>query len=143
MILHGFSFDWDSVIKVEERHHDLHNDYLLAGLDYDALTRGLKIHWTRSTGDWVSGSLPRGLTLEFENVFVFRVREPAEGEAIVEDLTLNQMGFMWNSMREDMDGVAAAAPGEACTDLVFCFMSGLSIKVGASSARIVLDDQPL
>lgn len=82
--------------------------------------------------------MPPSLTLACEGVHVLKIRESEEDEHVDEEKCLSSIGFMWNPMRDEMDGVASHEASEGCTDLSFIFMSGLSIKVAAVEARIIL-----
>ncbi|MGK5005706.1 hypothetical protein [Janthinobacterium sp. LB2P70] len=139
MKLHGFSIVQGlSKILLEEQEIDLHNDYELTQIDYRIAERRLQLHWQRSAGDWVRPSMPSALTLVCVGVHVLKIRESDEDEHVNGEKCLSSIGFMWNAMRDDMDGVASHAASVGCTDLSCIFMSGLSIKIAAAEARIFL-----
>ncbi|HEU4815263.1 hypothetical protein [Janthinobacterium sp.] len=143
MRLHGFSIVKGlTKILLEEQELDLHNDYEFTQIDYRIAVRQLQLHWVRSNGDWVRPGMPPALTLVCEGVQVLKIRESGDGEHVNGDKCLSSIGFMWNAMRDDMDGVASHAPGEDCTDLSCVFMSDLSIKIAAAEARIVVGAGP-
>ncbi|WP_143450052.1 hypothetical protein [Janthinobacterium sp. BJB304] len=143
MKLHGFSIvQGSTAILLEEQVFDLHNDYEFTQIDYRIAEQRLHLHWKRSAGDWVRPSMPPALTLVCKDVHVLKIRESDEDEHVNGEKCLSSIGFMWNAMRDDMDGVASHEASEGCTDLSCIFMSGLSIKIAAAEARIVLGAGP-
>lgn len=137
MQLHGFSIVKDlTKILLEGQELDLHNDYEFRHLDYCIATRRLQLHWVRSAGHWVRPSMPPALTLVCAGVHMLKIRESGDDEHANGEKCLSSIGFLWNAMRDDMDGVASHAASEGCTDLSCIFMSGLSIKIAAIEARI-------
>ena len=80
--------------------------------------------------------MPPALTLVCAGVHMLKIRESGDDEHANGEKCLSSIGFLWNAMRDDMDGVASHAASEGCTDLSCIFMSGLSIKIAAVEARI-------
>lgn len=143
MQLHGFSIvEGLTKILLEGQELDLHNDYEFTQIDYRIAARRLQLHWVRSSGDWVRPSMPPALTLICAGVHVLKIRESGEDEHVNGEKCLSSIGFMWNAMRDDMDGVASHEASEGCTDLSCIFMSGLSIKIAAVEARITVGAGP-
>jgi len=143
MQLHGFSIlKGLTKILLEGQEFDLHNDYAFTQIDYRIAARQLQLHWVRSDGDWIRPGMPPALTLVCEGVHVLKIRESGDGEHVNGEKCLSSIGFMWNAMRDDMDGVASHEASEGCTDLALMFMSDLSIKIAAAEARILVDAGP-
>lgn len=143
MKLHGFSIvkGWTTIL-LEGQEIDLHNDYEFTHIDYSIAARRLQLHWARSAGDWVRPSMPAALTLVCAGVHMLKIRESDEDEHVNGEKCLSSIGFMWNAMRDDMDGVASHEASEGCTDLACIFMNDLSIKIAAVEARIVVATGP-
>ncbi|MGV8870442.1 MAG: hypothetical protein ACOH2S_26325 [Janthinobacterium svalbardensis] len=143
MQLHGFSIlKGLTKILLEGQELDLHNDYEFTQIDYRIAARQLQLHWVRSAGDWVRPSMPPALTLVCAGVQVLKIRESSEDEHVDGEKCLSSIGFMWNAMRDDMDGVASHEVSQGCTDLALIFMSDLSIKIAAAEARILVGAGP-
>ena len=143
MQLHGFSIvQGFTKILLEGQELDLHNDYEFTHIDYCIVARRLQLHWARSAGDWVRPSMPPALTLVCAGVHVLKIRESDEDEHVNGEKCLSSIGFMWNAMRDDMDGVASHEASVGCTDLACIFMSDLSIKIAAVEARIIVGTRP-
>ncbi|MGK5056377.1 hypothetical protein ACQ4WY_05485 [Janthinobacterium sp. LB2P49] len=143
MQLQGFSIiQGYTKILLEGQELDLHNDYEFTHIDYCIAARRLQLHWARSAGDWVRPSMPAALTLVCAGVHMLKIRESGEEEHVNGEKCLSSIGFMWNAMRDDMDGVASHEASEGCTDLSLIFMSDLSIKIAAVEARIIVGTGP-
>jgi hypothetical protein len=118
---------------------DLHNNFDFCGLDYSTEHRTLSLHWRRSAGDWVAGSTPASVSVEFREVSEFRFFPRDAERPFTEDDCVSTWGY-WTD-EEWADRVIMTGPTQMpdprwLTGIYF--MSGATIAVQASSAHATI-----
>jgi len=115
---------------------DLHNNFDFCSLHYSVEDRTLKLHWRRSTGDWVAAGTPASVSVEFREVSEFRFL-PRDAELpFTEDDCVSTFGYWPDEARAG--GVIMPDPTHTPDPhwlTAIHFMSGATIAVQATSAH--------
>lgn len=137
MQLIGFSIaeDFIAVVRGDDR-FDLHNNFDFQSMSYAPTQRTLELHWRRGTGSWVKASDPPALSLSFSGVYLFKAKERDPELPFTEDDCLDTIGFMWDDLVAEMLAFSSNRPTKGRTHFIANFVSGFSIKVGATSATL-------
>jgi len=137
MVLNNFKFSDDNIaIEQNGSYYDLHNCFAFTNLNYDVANRELLLGWEKRDADWVPENSPEKILMAFSKVSLFKTRERDKETPCSEDDCLNVMGFIWNSMVDDMSGFYSNEVQENCTHFILEFMGGFSIKVEAEEISI-------
>jgi len=139
MELRGFSLGDDFISLMREGVRlDLHNDYQFQELRHRPRERSIILAWSRRTSEWTSHALPQTVELQFQDVYFFKVAERDSALPATEDDCVNMLGFLWNDLREEMNGCAKIVPEPECSHFVVVFQGGSAVKLGAKAVGLAV-----
>lgn len=114
---------------------DLHNAFNFCGLNYSIENRTLSLHWRRTSGGWVAGSVPASLCIAFQQVSEFRFFPRKAEMPFTEDDCVSTFGYWTDeAWAEGVFFIEPNQPPEPSWLTAISFMSGAVIAVKAESA---------
>jgi hypothetical protein len=138
MQLKNFQLSSDG-ISLEWQGHDLdiHNCFDFERLTYNLPLRQIEASWLRSPEEWAKGTVLPGLTLVFDEVSFFRVKERDPEYPLTEDNCLLSASFHPVELRDEFDSIFLS--NSPADDLTFFFQSEWGFKINAATVEL----QPL
>jgi hypothetical protein len=127
----GISLEWQGYDL------DLHNCFEFERLTYNLPLKQIEASWLRSPEEWAKGTVLPGLTLVFNEVSFFRVKERDPEYPLTEDNCLMSASFHSVELRDEFDSISFSnSPDD---DLTFFFQSEWGFKINAATVEL----QPL
>jgi hypothetical protein len=116
-------------IKIKGRHIDLHNNFDFVSFDYNVADREVKLHWKRSSGDWVDKNEFSSLVLMHKGVTFLRVIEQDEKSTYEDNSCLRDITFFPSTAREINDCIVPQPKPNEGDDILYFFENGQLIRI--------------
>ena len=125
----NFDIKDNHAIEIEGRLIDLHNNFDFAGFDYNIADREIKLHWEKSSGDWVDKNEFSSLVLKHKGVTFLRVIEQDEKSTYEDDSCLGEITFFPSTARELNDSIVSQTKPKDGDDILYFFENGQQIRI--------------
>lgn len=136
----NFEIEDNYALVYQDQLIDLHNNYDLAGYEYQVAKRELRIKWTKSTGEWVSQDEPATLTIIHQDVFYYNIGYDNEiYEFPDDDKCLGAISFVSSEERESNDQLTSRVEPAENDDILYIFETDHCIRVGCRSIVLIPD----
>ncbi len=127
-----FEIDQTIALISGESYYDLHNCYDFVGFNHLKRERRVICQWTVTQGDWVSDSLPKGLSLTFNGVKRLKEKERDPKMPKTEDLCLSSISFSPPDFENNYDDICPEYRSDE-EHMSLTFESGACLKIWADS----------
>jgi hypothetical protein len=134
MQLLNFSLGNDNISVITDGSYlDLHNNFDLAGYDYNVVNNSLQITFKKSLGEWAKKDVFGNLKFKFSKVSLIKIN----GEGLLNNLNDNNcldiIGFSSPDLKDDMESFPGNNEFKSENDMIFIFVTGHSIKIHSDS----------
>ena len=111
------------------RHIDLHNNFDLINFEYNVAEREIKLHWKKSSGDWVKEDELSNLVLIHSSVTFLKATEQDEKSIHADDVCLGEITFFPSTAREINDNIIPQSKPNEGDDILYIFENGMVIRI--------------
>jgi hypothetical protein len=125
----NFDIKDNHAIEIAGRHIDLHNNFVFVGFDYNVADREIKLHWKKSSGDWVDKNEFSSLVLTHKGVTFLKVIEQDEKSVYEDDCCLGEITFFPSTAREINDSIVPQPKPKDGDDILYFFENGQLIRI--------------
>jgi hypothetical protein len=125
----NFDIQDNHAIEIAGRHIDLHNNFDFIGFDYNVADREIKLHWKKSSGDWVDKNEFSSLVLTHKDVIFLRVIDQDENSTYEDDSCLGEITFFPSTAREINDSIIPQKKPNDGDDILYFFENGQLIRI--------------
>ena len=127
-------------IEIEGRHIDLHNNFDFVGFDYTIADREIKIHWKKSSGEWVDKNEFSSLVLTHKDVTYLKVIEQDENSTYEDDCCLDEISFFPSTAREINDSIVSQSKPNEGDDILYFFENGQRIRIHCEQIELTANE---
>ena len=125
----NFDITQNNALTIEGRHIDLHNNFDFVGFDYKVADREIKLHWKKSSGDWVDKNEFSSLVLTHSEVTFLNVINQDEKSTYEDDSCLGEITFFPSTAREINDSIIPQSKPNDSDDIIYMFENGQRIRI--------------
>ena len=130
-------------LSIAGRHIDLHNNFDFVGFDYNVADREIKLHWKKSSGDWVDKNELSSLVLTHSAVTFLNVIDQDEKSTYDDDSCLGEITFFPSTLREINDSIIPQSKPNDGDDILYLFENGQRIRIHCEkielSVKLLMD----
>ncbi|GAA4325453.1 hypothetical protein [Flaviaesturariibacter amylovorans] len=123
-------------IRFENRHIDLHNNFLFEGFNYDLAKAQVTLHWVKDTGDWISSDELAAIAITHFDVTFFKVQPMSETVPLIDSQTLSEVTFYPSDERNEDERFLDQSVPDVDDDIIYSFLGGQIIRIGCSVATL-------
>ncbi len=116
-------------LEIAGRHIDLHNNFDFVGFEYNVANKEIKLHWKKTTGDWVDEHEFASLVLTHTGVTFLRVIEQEEKSTYENDSCLAEISFFPSTSRDINDSVIPQSRPHEGDDIIYRFENGQVVRI--------------
>lgn len=116
-------------LTIAGRHIDLHNNFDFVRFDYNVADREIKLHWKKSSGDWVDNNEFSSLVLTHKAVTYLKVIDQDENSTYEDDCCLDEVTFFPSTAREINDSIVPQSKPNDGDDILYFFENGQRIRI--------------
>ena len=127
MLLKNFRFEENYAIVYGDDWLDLHNDYDLQVLCYNALSNRVELRWNRAIDHSVKATYSQ-VRLSFCNVLLLKTAFQATLDCMSDAPILEFVGFLHPDDIELMEGCLLQEESDSSYHIIFRFANGLAVK---------------
>lgn len=135
----NFEIKDNHVIEIEGQLIDLHNNFDFVGFDYYIACREIKLHWKKSSGDWVDKNEFSSLVLTHKDVTFLKVIEQDEKSTYEDDSCLGEITFFPSTEREINDSIVPQPKPNDGDDILYFFENGQQIRIHCKEIELNRD----
>lgn len=132
----NFDIKDNHAIEIAGRLIDLHNNFDFAEFDYNIADREIKLHWKKSSGDWVDKNEFSSLVLTHKGVTFLRVIEQDEKSIYQDDSCLGEITFFPSTAREINDSIVPQTKPNDGDDILYFFENGQLIRINCKEIEL-------
>ncbi len=125
----NFDITDNHALTLAGRHIDLHNNFDFVGFDYNIADREIKLHWKKTSGDWVDKNEFSSLILTHKTVTYLKVIDQDENSTYEDDSCLNEITFFSSTAREINDSIVSQSKPNNGDDILYFFENGQRIRI--------------
>jgi len=125
----NFDIKDNHAIEIAGRHIDLHNNFDFVGFDYNIVDREIKLHWKKSSGEWVDKKEFSSLVLIHKGVTFLKVIKQDEKSAYEDNCCLGEITFFPSTARAVNDSISPQTKPNDGDDIIYFFENGQLIRI--------------
>lgn len=125
----NFDITDNHALSISGRHIDLHNNFDFVGFDYNVADREIKLHWKKSSGDWVDKNEFSSLVLTHSSVTFLKVIDQDEKSSDDDNSCLGEITFFSSTEREINDSIVPQSKPNEGDDILYFFENGQLIRI--------------
>lgn len=139
----NFDIKDNHALEIAGLHIDLHNNFDFVGFDYNVPDREIKLHWKKSSGEYINKNELSSLILIHKTVAFLKVVEQDERSNYHDDICLAEITFFPSTAREINDSVVPQSKPNEGDDILYFFENGQLIRINCEQIElnINLDEQ--
>lgn len=123
---------------------DLHNDFDFVGFEYNVPNREIKLHWKKSSREYINKNDFSSLILIHKTVTFLKVVEQDERSNYNDDTCLSEITFFPSTAREINDSIAPQSKPNKGDDILYFFENGQLIRINCEQIELNINlDEPL
>ncbi|MBD1432380.1 hypothetical protein H8B06_06050 [Sphingobacterium sp. DN00404] len=101
----------------------------MVNFKYNVAEREIKLHWKKSSGDWVKEDELSNLVLIHSSVTFLKVIAQDEKSIYADDICLAEVTFFPSTTREINDSFVPQSKPKEGDDILYIFEKGLVIRI--------------
>ena len=125
----NFDLTDNYALNYEGQHIDLHNNFDFAGFVYKVADREIKLHWKKSSGDWVDKNEFSSLVLTHKGVTFLSVVSQDEKNTFKDSSCLGEITFFPSTERGINDSIIPQPKPKDGDDILYFFENGQLIRI--------------
>lgn len=126
-------------IHFENKHLDLHNNFLFEEFSYNTEKRQLILKWKGTKADWVPADNPRKLVITINEVEFLKIIPRNYKIPFSEDNCLNDLTYYLSSKRDEHECVYGQEKPTENDDIIFKFQGGQIIRAKGSEIKVSVE----
>lgn len=135
----NFDIKDNYAIEIEGRLIDLHNNFDFVSFEYIFADREIKLHWKKSSGDWVDKNEFSNLILQHKGVSFLKVIEHCEKSSYKDDSCLDEITFYPSTAREINDSIIPQNKPNEGDDILYFFGNGQQIRIHCIEIKLIVN----